>query len=227
MQHPVFNTDVNESSIQTYFEQVGKVSGKDYMKYEKGKDGNVVYMTGDDYINRCINDIFQSSYESVVTRAVKPYKVHEYAEKMKQGEQFPIPYLDYVGKGQEGRHRALAYKEAFGADAKLPVLVIKPTETTLDDLYSYCKQKYENSSLVADFMLGFGLGLGFTKEEIYRYLGIDYTEEPESEESEVTDEDEEWLEDIASYYNMTVEEFVTLPLDKYSRMVDRYFQQLS
>ena len=77
-------------------EKVGNVSGHDYKYFEKGMDGRLTTMTCDEYIQHCVDDIFKTSYEGVV-RWVDEAKVHEYANHMKQGETFPIPYVNYHG----------------------------------------------------------------------------------------------------------------------------------
>jgi hypothetical protein len=38
-------------------EKVGNVSLKDYYKFEKGKDAIISWMTGDEYIDKCIDYI--------------------------------------------------------------------------------------------------------------------------------------------------------------------------
>ena len=214
----VFDYSKNPSGIQTYFEQVGKVSGHDYMKFEKGKDGQVVHMTPDQYIQSCVSDIFKSTYEATVSHAVEDYRVHEYADAMKRGDVFPIPYLDYTTSNQEGRHRALAFKEAFGADEEMPVLVIKPTQTSLDEINQYCKQKY--GSLAFEFMLGIAVGLGFSEQEVYNYLGLT-PPKAESEESE-----EDFDKELADYFDMSLEEVENLTPGDYARLVDKYFNAL-
>lgn len=231
MDNRVFDFQDPHSQVSTYFSNVGSVSGHDYMKFEKGKDSKITYMTGDEYIQHCIEDIFKSDYTATVTHAVKDYKVHEYADLMKRGVKFPPIYLDYTTGNQEGRHRALAYKEAFGADAKMPVLEIFPTKTTLPELQDYCDRKYAKSGLGKQFMLGFGLGLGFTEKEIYDFL---HWELPKSEPAPIADEVQSQSDDdidelesqIAEYYNMTVEEFESLPVNQYTKLVDKYIDKL-
>lgn len=210
------------------------------MKFEKGKDGRITYMTGDDYIQHCIDDVFRSSREAVVDRAVAEYKVHDYARHMLQGEKFPPVYLDYVSHQQEGRHRALAFKEAFGSSAKLPVLEIFPTKTTLPEIYDYCKRKY--GSLASSFMESVAKGLGFDDKEIYDYMGWDYQPPPveksedanNAENIEDIDIDDEMLDDafledaeaeVAEYYGITVAELQALPLSEYTRKFDKFLEK--
>lgn len=122
--------------------KIGDVSVHDYMKFEKGEDAEVVYMTGDEYIQHCIDDIFHSNYTSVVTNAIDFDKVNEYANEMKNRAKFPIPYLNIKARQQEGRHRALAVKEAFGEDAILPVIVIKQSQPTQEEIAEYAEVRW-------------------------------------------------------------------------------------
>ena len=112
----------------------------------------------------------------------------------------------------------------------MPVLEIFPTKTTLTELQDYCDRKYADSDLGKQFMLGFGLGLGFTKEEIYDFLDWELPK-PESEsitdaKQPQSDDDIDELENrIAEYYNMTVEELESLPTNRYMKLVDRYIDK--
>lgn len=95
---------------------------------EIGKGAQLVEMTPDEYIQRCVYEVFEESdtdspatLESVLSSRYQS-KVDEYAQKMREGAEFPTPYIDYTsGFNQEGLHRALAAKEA-GIDV-IPVVV--------------------------------------------------------------------------------------------------------
>ena len=91
----------------------------------KGKTATVVEMSPDEYMERAYRQIFKKPSKRGSAFAEIPEtseKVTQYAEAMRNGEKFPLPYLDYTNAGQEGRHRALAAKMA-GID-KIPVVVI-------------------------------------------------------------------------------------------------------
>lgn len=91
----------------------------------KGKTATVVEMSPDEYMERAYRQIFKKPSKRGGAFAEIPEtseKVTQYAEAMRNGEKFPLPYLDYTNAGQEGRHRALAAKMA-GID-KIPVVVI-------------------------------------------------------------------------------------------------------
>ena len=91
----------------------------------KGKTATVVEMTPDEYIERTYRQIFKKPTERADAFLEVPQHredIAKYAEAMRDGDKFPLPYLDYVAGQQEGRHRAFAAKEA-GID-KIPVVII-------------------------------------------------------------------------------------------------------
>jgi len=207
-------------------EKVGKVSGHDYKYFEKGMDGRLTTMTCDEYIQKCVDKIFNSSYEGVV-RWVDEAKVHEYARHMLQGETFPIPYLNYADKQQEGRHRAFAFKEAFGADAEFPVLEVFPVKKpSLDLIKDYCVRKYGNERQ-AVMMLPEIAGKWYTQKEIYEYLGIDYEDDDEelSDDIELDDlddiDDDILLSEMADIAGMDVDDLDNLDAADFARLVDK------
>ena len=84
-------------------EKVGKVSAYEYKKFEKGLNSRIKYMTAKEYINRCAKDIFGLSYEKTVD-PVDWDAVHKYAECMKHGDVFPMPFLEDERKKKWGNH---------------------------------------------------------------------------------------------------------------------------
>lgn len=185
-------------------EKVGKVPLSDYYKFEKGVEGKLTYMTANDYINHCIYDIFKSSYEATVTNSVDFDTVDQYAEAMLAGNKFPIPYLNYANRQQEGRHRALAFAQAFGENTKLPVVEIMETDVTLDEIADYCMRKWGN---VKSWIEEVALGLGYSKQEVNEYLGI---EDEESYDDFEIDEDElnqAFIQDLEDELNAELDDF--------------------
>lgn len=220
-------------------EKVGNVSGHDYKYFEKGMDGRLTTMTCDEYIQHCVADIFKSSYEGVV-RWVDEAKVHEYARHMKQGETFPIPYLNYADGQQEGRHRAFAVKEAFGTDAEFPVLEVFPVKTPpIELILDYCVRKYGDKS-IAKQMLPEIAGRWYSQKDIYNYLGWDYTDDdgdtdtddedlPESiDELDDLDniDDEILLDEMSDISGLTVDELDDLDAADFARLVDKALKNL-
>ena len=157
---------------------VGNVTINDYMRYEKGQDAKVEYMTARDYMQGC-SEIFGKNIDYLYKNLPEKSNVDRYAKAMLKGDKFPIPNLDYVNYGQEGRHRALAVAEAFGEDATFPVIVIKETKPTKEELRDYCNRKFPNKPYYADMF----------------YDGLVLKYFPEENENEVEDDIEDDIED--------------------------------
>ena len=174
----VFNFN-NPSFVKdfSYDEKVGKVSAHDYQRFEKRKEGNIEYMTGNDYIEKCAKDIFKNTIDYVLAPVDKNV-VNDYAIAMKSGSRFPICYLDYVYEQQEGRHRALAFEKAFGIDAKMPVLVIKPASADIEEIADYCQRKW--GGYWDSFFTSMASNFGYSNKEINNFLGYDYTEDEDT-----------------------------------------------
>ena len=123
----VFDTNRSDSSYST-----GLLPGSaeaDYYREHKNKKGEIVYMTPEEYFERCAEG-FKSTVEKLKSSRMK-YPGHEHIDDIKKiitekGKKLPIPYLDYTnGFGQEGLHRMMAVGELFGwTETKFPVLVI-------------------------------------------------------------------------------------------------------
>lgn len=144
-----FASENNPDRVAAYWiepKMVGNVTLNDYIRYEKGQDANIEYMSPTEYLERCAKDIFHSSWNKVIAPIQRYYAdtITKYANDMKNGDKFPIPYLDYTTENQEGRHRALAVIEAFGEDSIMPVVVIKPTDPTEEEIREYAEQRWPN-----------------------------------------------------------------------------------
>jgi hypothetical protein len=159
--------------------KVGNATLNDYMRYEKGQDAVIEYMSPNEYLERCAKDIFNSTYEKTVGN-IKKYNsgiISKYAKDMLNGDKFPLPYLDYVYKQQEGRHRALAVIEAFGEDSIMPVIVIRPTDPTEQELKQYAEQRWPEDP---------EWGLEYVKGK-YDKFNSDYTIEDETNDLDNTE----------------------------------------
>ena len=156
--------------------KVGAVDINDYMRYEKGQDAEIVDMKATEYLHRCVDDIFHSTWEKTITPIVKGNQelIDRYANDMLNGDKFPLPYLDYTTLNQEGRHRALAAINAYGDDVIIPVIIIKPTQPTKQELKDYCNRKFPNNKTQANMFYD-GLLWKYFKDE------IEYEEEQDYE----------------------------------------------
>ena len=168
-------------------------------------------------------------------------KVNKYADLMKQGTKFPTPYLDYVNLGQEGRHRALAFKQAFGEDAEMPVIELYPSNPTLDEIYEYCTQRWKNGEQWLEYVAP---NFGYTTKEVYDYLGKEYIEPVEDEEPEQIDDEididdldnlddedyidiDEFNEFVKEKSNGEITDVYSLPADEFMKWMTKFTRHSS
>lgn len=114
---------------------------KDYYKFEKGVYSDIVYMTAKEYMDMVSKYVFNGND---AYRAVDDKKVNTYAQKIKKGMKFPLPYIDFKMGGQEGRHRMLACAKVYGEDTRFPVLQTHETNASEKEIEEYAKKAYPN-----------------------------------------------------------------------------------
>ena len=136
---------LNKEGKYTFYDgnEFKKGSLRDYYRFEKGVENEVVLMSPQDYIN-ILKRSGQTSDDYVEYVIKGGDKLPKYVEAMKNGEKFPTPYLKFDKEGlsgQEGRHRAIAAMEA-GYD-KIPVAVSYPYKKDLESVLGK-KVKVEN-----------------------------------------------------------------------------------
>ena len=93
----------------------------DYLNGER-MGGRIAEMSPKEYLQRCAYQIFDSATIESTIAALDENNVKKYAEQMKSGMKFDMPYLNFASSQQEGRHRAAAAMQ-LGID-KIPVLVV-------------------------------------------------------------------------------------------------------
>ena len=91
----------------------------EYFKTQKGKQFKIEEMSPERY--------FAEIGRQMDNNSIEPARVKKYAEKMREGEMFPMLTLEKSGGRitQEGQHRALAAKEV-GIE-RVPVMVVEET----------------------------------------------------------------------------------------------------
>lgn len=114
-------------SSNKYFNLYTNEYHQDYLNLDYAKEHGyngcfIASMSPDEYMDRCSKQIFSSPIEDVHDGMENKDNVHKYAELMKNGTKFDMPYLDILNHSQEGRHRAMAAKEL--GIKEIPVLYL-------------------------------------------------------------------------------------------------------
>ena len=113
--------------------------GLEYMQKNKNRTGEIVYMSPDEYFRECATKVFGISQKELeAQRSANTDTIIKYISDMKSGDVFPLCYINYADKQQEGLHRMMAAGDAFGWNTKFPVLVV----TAYDDEYEAYVDNY-------------------------------------------------------------------------------------
>lgn len=172
-----------------FYDDILNPKESDYMKFEKGTVGHLEKMTADDYFRIISDKVFGVSVEQS-KRGLSQSKIDKYAEMMKEGTVFNLPYINlhpYFGPSQEGRHRMLAMAKAFGDDAEGYVLIVEPYEPDDKEIYAYAEKKF----------IGDGeWGSNYINSVLDKYLMRD-SEDDEEEDSESQEDDYYMIDGIS------------------------------
>ena len=105
-----------------------------YKQKAKNLTGHIEYMTPAEYFEECASTIFKGRHSVEDLKRQRAFThgkdhnklVDTYREAMRNGDKFPLCYLNYADLGQEGLHRMYAAGELLGWNTKFPVLIVEP-----------------------------------------------------------------------------------------------------
>lgn len=120
----VFDTKTTGTS---FYNDFFTEQGRKYLLTKKNLAGKIVEMTPEEYYDECAKNIFNCSSESLKKqRGEYDRKIIDHLKEVitVYKRRFPLTYINYADKGQEGLHRMLAAAELFGWNVKHPVLVV-------------------------------------------------------------------------------------------------------
>lgn len=103
-----------------------------YMQKAKNRTGDIVMLSPNKYFEACAKDIFNGRHSIDDIKHQREYSkfkdgrslIATYTDDMKNGDKFPLCYINYADNSQEGLHRMYAAGEAYGWNTKFPVLVV-------------------------------------------------------------------------------------------------------
>lgn len=118
-----FKDETEISQINRILENKDTVAGgqkiADYYREAKGEDWHTEDMTPDQYLDRAAKAM--DSTDPQGWRGAHTGNVEKYSSDMKNGDKFPMPWINEVAGSQEGRTRALAAKAAGQKTIKVAV----------------------------------------------------------------------------------------------------------
>lgn len=114
------------STHMSYYDRFLDPKELAYMQSAKNLTGDIVMMTPQEYFEECTEIFGDTLTVDDLIRQRSDESLDKYIEAMRNGDVFPLCFINYADRGQEGLHRMLAAAEAFGWDVEYPVLVITP-----------------------------------------------------------------------------------------------------
>ena len=117
--------DEHDTKVSFYNEFLDP-KGLEYMQNSKNRTGEVVDMSPNEYFRECAEYVFNGMSQQQLedSRSANTDTIIKYSSAMKRGDKFPMPYINYADKSQEGLHRMMAAGDVFGWNTKFPVLIV-------------------------------------------------------------------------------------------------------
>ncbi len=116
--------DVTKTGMSKYNNFLNE-QDKKYMEESKGLVGEIKQISPKEYFEesaKIFNSTFEKQKSGIASEKSRINMLKEVIQTKKK--QFPMPFLNYAEKSQEGRHRMYVAGELFGWDKKFPVLVV-------------------------------------------------------------------------------------------------------
>ena len=125
-----------QSTDTSYYDNFLNERDLEYMRKSKNRDGEVVMMSPSEYYKECAENVFENSSVASLKaqRNADSDLIRQYQEDMKNGDKFPLCYINYADSSQEGLHRMMAAGNVYGWDTKFPVLVVDAVDTRQEEL---------------------------------------------------------------------------------------------
>ena len=109
--------DTTTTDIPIYDEML---AGKRDTDYGKKITFEIVEMSGEEYLQK-VAELNGSTFENQL-RMLVDWNIDELEEVVNRGEKLPLPFIHYVAKAQEGRHRAMV---AIRKKVPMKVMIIR------------------------------------------------------------------------------------------------------
>lgn len=153
----------------SYYDDFLKSDQLKYLQTNKNRDGKIVMMSPQEYYEECAKNVFNVPIESL--KKQRGEYDRGMIEKLKEvilskKKAFPLPFIDYADKGQEGLHRMFTLGELFGWDEKFPVLVVTPFDDELE-------KKYKHQREIRDIDKWTSSAISKAKQDSYILMDID------------------------------------------------------
>lgn len=128
MQKAQFDTHTTHMS---YYDRFLNPKDLEYMQESKNLTGEIEMMTPEEYFQYA-SEVFgyKFSVDDLIAQRSDEF-LEKYIDDMRNGDVFPLCFINLADNSQEGLHRMLAAALVFGWDVEYPVLVVRPYDEEL------------------------------------------------------------------------------------------------
>ena len=137
-----------------------------YWSEEKNLTAKIVELTPLQYYRECATKVFNTTVDSLKMQRQRDVRVIEHLNKVIDiyGKQFPMTYINYAEREQEGLHRMFVAGERFGWNTKFPVMIVN----YVSEERAQKEKENKHISEVQRYMRA-----GIRNASYYRYYSID------------------------------------------------------
>lgn len=165
------NDDLTQCDCCKYFdmdmERFGGFEHPIYYALNKSEIHELKLISPENYL-KTVADNFKMHYHEMFNY-VNQELVDKYANDMKKGDKFPLPYYTVNNRQQEGRHRALALKK-LGCEYMPVVTVTELTDKEKENFANKYKDMSTNELNQAFVDLGYNGVSGLDMRELKNYV---------------------------------------------------------
>ena len=161
--------DVHKTGMSFYDEFLTS-SGREYLENKKNLSGKSVYMSPDEYYNKCATRIFNTTVEKLKQEREADKRTLAKLKNVLQvyKRKLCMPMINYADRGQEGLHRMYVIGELYGWNHKVPVLVVDWHDKEKHEQEAAEKKKHK---------IDLNVEKAVTRAYKYRYKNLDEFEQ--------------------------------------------------
>lgn len=161
--------DVHKTGMSFYDEFLTS-SGREYLENKKNLSGKIVYMSPDEYYNKCATRIFNTTVEKLKQEREADKRTLAKLKNVLQvyKRKLCMPMINYADRGQEGLHRMYVIGELYGWNHKVPVLVVDWHDKEKHEREAAEKKKHK---------IDLNVEKAVTRAYKYRYKNLDEFEQ--------------------------------------------------
>lgn len=122
-----------------------------YMEDHKNLRHSIIMMTPEEYFEECAG-IFNSSKQTQITQTGWDKEIISHLKEVLQNYRraFPLTFLNYAERSQEGRHRMYVVGELLGWNKKFPVMIVEWADKNRQEEKERAQKQNERDEIISN-----------------------------------------------------------------------------